>query len=398
MSKEKIKKEKKEKSKVRIWIENILEVLIVVSCLAFSIIMIASPGGVKDDYSKINVSYMPVLSNSMSGTFEKGDLIFGKKIEKDEKGKDRILDIGEVAIFVVNNPTQSEYQFINTHRIAGYFYEYKDSENNYFVGYDKLFHESSVTNYETALAYAESQGWKDFKILGYKTSGDNKSIYYKDGDVNGELLDEKNTNLVDASYTPLDNVIGTWTGKKLSGVGGVITWIQKPLNFFLVIMIPLILLFLYNIWTVIKYILEVKTEKARKLALEEAHANAIDEEEIKRKAVEEYMKKMGIDPSSLPTENKESDVKEESSVEEVTSLEVKEETPSKEENEEVVVEEIKEEEKVEEPVVKKAHTKKKTTTSSSTKKTTTTTKKSTGTKKTTSSSKKTTSKKSSEVK
>lgn len=399
MSKEKIKKEKKEKSKVRIWIENILEVLIVVACLAFSIIMIASPGGVKEDYSKINVSYMPVLSNSMSGTFEEGDLIFGKKIEKDENGKDRILDIGEVAIFVVNNPAQSEYQFINTHRIAGYFYEYKDSENNYFVGYDKLFHESSVTNYETALAYAESQGWKDFTILGYKTSGDNKSIYYKDGDVNGELLDEKNTNLVDSSYTPLDNVIGTWTGKKLSGVGGVITWIQKPLNFFLVILVPLILLFLYNIWTVIKYILEVKTEKARKLALEEAQANVIDEEEIKRKAVEEYMKKMGIDPSSLPTENKESDVKEESNKEEVTSFEVKEEeTPSKEENEEVLVEEIKEEEKVEEPVVKKAPTKKKTTTSSSTKKTTTTTKKSTGTKKTTSSSKKTTSKKSSEVK
>ena len=39
MSKEKIKKEKKEKSKVRIWIENILEVLIVVACLAFSIML-----------------------------------------------------------------------------------------------------------------------------------------------------------------------------------------------------------------------------------------------------------------------------------------------------------------------------------------------------------------------
>ena len=399
MSKEKIKKEKKEKSKVRIWIENILEVLIVVACLAFSIIMIASPGGVKEDYSKINVSYMPVLSNSMSGTFEEGDLIFGKKINRDENGNCEILDIGTVAIFVVNDVSQSEYLFINTHRIVGYYYEYKDShDGKYYAGYDKMFNAEGVTNAETAKSFADSQGWEDFKIIRYVTSGDNKSIYYKNGDVNGELIDSSNINVVDSYRPEVNDVIGTWTGKKLSGVGGIITWIQKPLNFFLVIMIPLILLFLYNIWTVIKYILEVKTEKARKLALEEAQANAIDEEEIKRKAVEEYMKKMGIDPSSLPTENKESDVKEESNKEEVTSLEVKEEeTPSKEENEEVVVEEIKEEEKVEEPVVKKAPTKKKTTTSSSTKKTTTT-KKSTGTKKTTSSSKKTTSKKSSEVK
>lgn len=400
MSKEKIKKEKKEKSKVRIWIENILEVLIVVACLAFSIIMIASPGGVKEDYSKINVNYMPVLSNSMSGTFEEGDLIFGKKINRDDEGNCEILDIGTVAIFVVNDPSQSEYVFINTHRIVGYYYEYKDShDGKNYAGYEKLFNVGEVTSAETALSYAESLGWIDFKITGYITSGDNKSIYYVNGDTNGELLNTNNKYVIDSYRPDINDVIGIWTGKKLSGVGGVITWIQKPLNFFLVIMIPLILLFLYNIWTVIKYILEVKTEKARKLALEEAHANAIDEEEIKRKAVEEYMKKMGIDPSSLPTENKESDVKEESNKEEVTSLEVKEEeTPSKEENEEVVVEEIKEEEKVEEPVVKKASTKKKTTTSSSTKKTTTTTKKSTGTKKTTSSSKKTTSKKSSEVK
>ena len=388
MSKEKIKKEKKEKSKVRIWIENILEVLIVVACLAFSIIMIASPGGVKEDYSKINVSYMPVLSNSMSGTFEKGDLIFGKKINRDDDGNCEILDIGTVAIFVVNDPSQSEYQFINTHRIVGYYYEYKDShDGKNYAGYEKLFNVEEVSSAQTALEYAESMGWTNFTITGYITSGDNKGIYHVDGNINNPLIRPGNTDCIDSYVPDVNDVIGTWTGKKLSGVGGVITWIQKPLNFFLVIMIPLILLFLYNIWTVIKYILEVKTEKARKLALEEAQANAIDEEEIKRKAVEEYMKKMGIDPSSLPTENKESDVKEESNKEEVTSLEVKEE-----ENSPVI------EEKVEEPVVKKAPTKKKTTTSSSTKKTTTTTKKSTGTKKTTSSSKKTTSKKSSEVK
>ena len=92
-------KEKKEKGKVRIWIENIIEILIVIVCLVFSIVTISNPGGVKEDYSKISVSWMPVLSESMSGTFEKGDLIFGKKIGRDSEGKENeILDIN-VLIF-----------------------------------------------------------------------------------------------------------------------------------------------------------------------------------------------------------------------------------------------------------------------------------------------------------
>ena len=39
MSEVKTKKVKKEKSKVQIWIENIVQVIIVVACLVFSIIV-----------------------------------------------------------------------------------------------------------------------------------------------------------------------------------------------------------------------------------------------------------------------------------------------------------------------------------------------------------------------
>ena len=289
------KKVKKEKSNLRLWIENIVQVLVVVGCIVFSILMIANPGGVKEDYSKINVSYMPVLSESMSGTFEKGDLIFGEKIEKDEEGNPRILDIGEVAIFIVNDASQSEYVFINTHRIVGYYYEYKDSEGRK-SGYSDMLFSEEVIDLLTAEDFANNIGWTDFKILGYITSGDNKDIYGSQE----EKID---------SYVPLlEHVIGTWNGKKISGVGGVITWIQDPTHFFIVILVPLILLFGYNVWIVIQYVIGVKTEKARKLALEEAKASGIsleEEEEIKRKAVEEYMKKMGIDPNSLPKQNDE---------------------------------------------------------------------------------------------
>lgn len=293
---EKKVKVKKEKSNLRLWIENIVQVLIVVGCIVFSILMIANPGGYKEDNSKINISYMPVLSESMSGTFEKGDLIFGKKIDRDDEGKvTEILDIGEVIIFIVDDANESEYVFINTHRIVGYYYEYKDSEGRK-SGYSDMLFAENVINQETALEFANNYGWTDFEIIGYVTSGDNKEIY-KDKEYKID------------NYVPLlDQVLGTWNGKKLSGVGGVITWIQDPTHFFIVILVPLILLFGYNVWIVIQYVIEVKTEKAKKLALEEAKAGGIsleEEEEIKRKAVEEYMKKMGIDPNSLPKQNDE---------------------------------------------------------------------------------------------
>lgn len=366
MKKDESKNQKRKKSSVRIWIENIIEILIVIVCITFSIITIANPGGIKRtgdsgnyDYSKTNVSFMPVLSNSMSGTFEKNDIIFGDKVKKDKDGNYPVLDIGEVIIFVIDSNILSDTVYINTHRIVGYYYEYRDPEDNILrAGYEKMFGVESVVDAKTALEYANNNGWTDFLITGYKTSGDNKSIYYKDGIIGGELIVPTNTNLVDNGHVELNQVIGIWNGKKVSKLGGIITWIKQPLNFFLVIMIPLILLFAYNIFILVKYIIELKTAKARKLALEEAKASAPslsaeEEEEIKRKAVEEYMKKMGIDPNSLPKNDD-------------SSNDDKEEKAS-------VVEPVSDDKVVDEkPVAKKKTTKKSTT----------------GTKKTTKSSKK----------
>lgn len=309
------KKVKKEKTKLQVWIENIVQIVIVVICLVFSIIVISNPGGMSKDYSKINVSSMPVLSHSMSGTFEKGDLIFGKKIKKGE-----ILDIGEVAIFVVNDPNQNKYQYINTHRVVGYYYSYTLNNTNYFGPSDllELTLDWKNTQYNTAekvIEYATTVlNWEKVTITGYVTSGDNKAIYFKDdvidpeyvnnGTVNPDKLkDKNNTNLVDNYYPSINGVIGKWTGGKLPGVGGVITWIQQPTAFFFVIIVPLILLFGYNVYIVVRYVIEVKTAKARKLALEEGKELSEEEKEaIKKKAIEEYLKSL--------EENKKDDAKE----------------------------------------------------------------------------------------
>ena len=58
-------------------------------------------------------------------------------------------------------------------------------------------------------------------------------------------------------------------------------------------MLPLILLLVYNIYLVIRMVVEAKIKKQQRqteLAIEEArNAAVLDEEEIKRRAIEEYL-------------------------------------------------------------------------------------------------------------
>ena len=99
---------------------------------------------------------------------------------------------------------------------------------------------------------------------------------------NGHVNDVK-----DNKYTvkPAD-IIGVCTEDgKLGGVGNVISFLRSSLGFFLCIVLPLILFFLYELYHFISIII---TEKAKKAA---ANVAPIDEEEIKRRAVEEYLAK-----------------------------------------------------------------------------------------------------------
>jgi signal peptidase len=65
----------------------------------------------------------------------------------------------------------------------------------------------------------------------------------------------------------------------------VINFLRSSLGFFLCIVLPLILFFLYELYNFISILV---TERAKKAA---GAAPAIDEEEIKRRAVEEYLAK-----------------------------------------------------------------------------------------------------------
>ena len=70
--------------------------------------------------------------------------------------------------------------------------------------------------------------------------------------------------------------------RKLPGVGNVIKFLRSSLGFFLCIVLPLILFFLFELYNFIKVLV---TEKAKK-----APVSKETEEEIKKRAIEEYLK------------------------------------------------------------------------------------------------------------
>ncbi len=207
----------------------VLQVVLVVVAITISAIVIANPVISTNEVSKGQVKLLPVLTDSMVGTakdsFAAGDLVIGKK-PKDALG----LQEGQIITFV---GTVEGSEALITHRIV-----------------------EVILDEDTS------------KAVTYITHGDN----------NPETMTETvNPYRVLAVYT-----------SHIKGIGKAIVWLQNPTNFLLVIVLPLVVLFIYNIIMFVRMIMQAKVDKLKEAAAE-AGSVAIDEEEIKRKAIEEYL-------------------------------------------------------------------------------------------------------------
>jgi signal peptidase len=125
-----------------------------------------------------------------------------------------------------------------------------------------------VKNTHRIVEVKESDGVKS-----YITRGDNNSV------------DD------DMPANPGD-IIGKWTDTKLSGFGKVLDFLRTKKGFFICIIIPMAIFFLFELYKFIATLIEVRKPETPK----------IDEEEIKRRAIEEYLaeqkKKDGGDAAS----------------------------------------------------------------------------------------------------
>ena len=91
------------------------------------------------------------------------------------------------------------------------------------------------------------------------------------------------------------DVIGKWTNVKISGFGNVMAFLRTKTGFFVCILIPMALFFLFELYKFIVTLIEVKRGDA---------PEPLDEEEIKRRAIEEYLaqQKAAAEGTEAPAE------------------------------------------------------------------------------------------------
>ena len=104
------------------------------------------------------------------------------------------------------------------------------------------------------------------------------SVNNIDGNINFSTKGDNNDIKDILSVYPVD-IIGKWTGIKLGGFGKAVNYLRTNTGFFICIVLPMILFFLFELYKLIVVIVEVKRPAAAQL----------DEEEIRRRAVEEYI-------------------------------------------------------------------------------------------------------------
>ena len=277
------KKEQKEltpkQKKVRTilgWVASALCVVIIIIALVISIMTITRTTGEKGVANVAGNAFMPVQTDSMEPTFDKGDLIITKIYEGD--GSD--LQVGQVITYKARvNNGGTLVEIFKTHRI------------------------SEITNTNGTLRFTvvgdnpnpeDGASGKDFVYVDsiVATWGTPATPIDSDGD--GEY---------DSFNVTKDSM-----GKNMGKIGVFINWLQgNRTNYFLVIVLPLILMFVIYAYVLIRSFIIAKLAKTKEEAV--ASTATVDglSEEDKRRLAEEYLaelarRQLEAEQSTAPAE------------------------------------------------------------------------------------------------
>ena len=231
----------KKHTKILKTILNVVIWVFVVFSLLMTVLALAAQSNADGIPSLGGKCFLTVSSDSMSPTFNKGDMLFGEMLSNDEKMS---LKKGEIITFHADLDGNGTTE-LNSHRIVDINY---DANGN---------------------------------VLSYVTKGDNPK-----------------TNMVEDKEPVLWQYVIARCNEndKLPAIGGFISFIQQPKGFLIAIVLPLIVFFLYELYVFIKSLLilkQKKTEEAPKISAEE-------EEAIKKKAIEEYLRQQQQQAEDAP--------------------------------------------------------------------------------------------------
>ena len=116
------------------------------------------------------------------------------------------------------------------------------------------------------------------------------------------------------------DIIGKWTEMKISGFGKVMDFLRTKTGFFICIIIPMALFFLFELY---KFIMTVNDIRKPKLTED-------DEEEIKKRAIEEYLASQKAPEENVPeSSDTKKDTDSDNKAGSDTEAAAKEDTPEK---------------------------------------------------------------------
>lgn len=213
---------------INIIIDIIVVLILAVSVLIVTLSLTSKSSGVPNVFG---IAPLSVLTGSMEDTINPGDLIFCE-VTGDPSYE---YKKGDIVTFHKNINGKSE---LNTHRIV--------------------------------------EVVKDDNITYYRTQGDNKKT-------NPEPDEELQTS---------STIVAKYTGTKIGGVGNFFSFIRTQLGFFLCVLLPMIIFFVYEAIRVVLNLLAYNKEKTleeAKLAVDSAELT----EEQKKRAIEEYLASVG---------------------------------------------------------------------------------------------------------
>lgn len=212
------------KKAFNIIVDIVVIIILIVSVLIMVLSLTSKSAGVPNLFG-----YAPltVLSDSMEPTLNKDDLIISE-VTNDVGYK---YEVGDVVTFAT---TIDDQDVLNTHRIV------------------EVVKENGTTY--------------------YKTKGDN----------------EESSPVADKVMQTSSKIVAKWTGNKIPGVGGFLSFIRTQLGFFLCILLPMILFFVYEAIRVILNIIAYNKEKAAEEAAAAVAGSELTEEQ-KQRAIAEYL-------------------------------------------------------------------------------------------------------------
>lgn len=126
---------------------------------------------------------------------------------------------------------------------------------------------------------------EDNNITYYRTQGDNK-----------ETNPEPDTDLQTSS-----TIVAKYTGTKIPGLGNVLSFIRTQLGFFLCILLPMIIFFIYEAVRVVMNLIAYSKEKAFEEAQSAVNNSELTEEQ-KKQAIEEYLASLGQQGDNVKNE------------------------------------------------------------------------------------------------